>query len=48
MVALREKKTTLARAQLMELVAEFPQNPLFVGELAKLDASPDAAVRTAN
>jgi hypothetical protein len=43
MTALREKKTTLARAQLMELVAEFPQNPLFVSELAKLDASPDAA-----
>ena len=27
-----------------ELVAEFPQNPLFARELAKLDASPDAAV----
>jgi len=30
--------------QLMELVAEFPRNPLFARELAKLDASPDAAV----
>jgi hypothetical protein len=48
MVALREKKTALARAQLVELVAEFPQNPLFVGELAKLDAYRHAAVRAAN
>jgi hypothetical protein len=48
MVALREKKTALARAQLVELVAEFPQNPLFVGELAKLDAHRHAAVRAAN
>jgi hypothetical protein len=38
MAALREKKTTLARTQLMELAAEFPQNPLFASELAKLDA----------
>lgn len=49
MVALREEKVALAHTQLMELVAEFPQNPLFVSELAKLDASwldasPDAAV----
>jgi len=36
LAALREKQTDLARAQLMALVAEFPQNPLFVGELAKL------------
>ncbi len=36
LAALREKQTALARAQLTELVAEFPQNPLFVGELAKL------------
>jgi hypothetical protein len=35
LAALREKQTLLARAQLTELVAEFPQNPLFVGELAK-------------
>jgi len=44
MAALREKKAALARTQLMELVEEFPQNPLFVQELAKLDASPDTAV----
>jgi hypothetical protein len=44
MAALREKKTSVARVQLMDLVAEFPQNPLFARELAKLDASPDAAV----
>lgn len=39
LAALREKKYSVARIQLMELVDEFPQNPLFVGELAKLDAS---------
>ena len=44
LAALREKKAELARIQLMELVAEFPENPLFVSELAKLDASPAAAV----
>ena len=43
LAALREKKTALARIQLVELVAEFPQNPLFVRELAKLDASPGGA-----
>jgi hypothetical protein len=36
LVALREKEPELARAQLTELVAEFPQNPLFASELAKL------------
>jgi hypothetical protein len=40
LAALREKKPALARVQLMELVAEFPRNSLFVRELAKLDASP--------
>jgi hypothetical protein len=35
LAALREKQPELARAQLTELVAEFPQNSLFVGELAK-------------
>jgi hypothetical protein len=35
LAALREKQTELARAQLTELVAEFPQNSLFAGELAK-------------
>jgi tetratricopeptide (TPR) repeat protein len=34
LAALREKKPDVARVQLMELVAEFPQNPLFVSELA--------------
>jgi hypothetical protein len=38
LAALREKKVAPARMQLMELVAEFPQNPLFARELAKLDA----------
>jgi len=36
LVALREKQPELARTQLIELVAEFPQNPLFAKELAKL------------
>jgi hypothetical protein len=41
LAALREKKPDVARTQLTELVAEFPQNPLFASELAKLnDISP--------
>jgi hypothetical protein len=36
LAALREKKTELARAQLIDLAAEFPENPLFASELAKL------------
>jgi hypothetical protein len=40
LAALREKKTEVARTQLQELVAEFPENPLFASELAKLKASP--------
>jgi hypothetical protein len=36
LAALREKKTEVARSQLTELVAEFPENPLFASELAKL------------
>jgi len=44
MVALREKKPEVARAQLNELVAEFPGNPLFANELAKLKGSPAAAI----
>lgn len=36
LAALREKKTEIARAQLQELVVEFPENPLFASELAKL------------
>jgi hypothetical protein len=40
MAALREKKPELARAQLSELVAEFSDNRLFAGELAKLKNFP--------
>jgi hypothetical protein len=40
MAALRGKQIALARTQLMELVAEFRQNPLFARELTKHDASP--------
>src|SRR5207244_11193171 len=36
LAALREKQIELARKQLTELTAEFPQNPLFARELAKL------------
>lgn len=36
MAALREKKPDVARTQLSELVAEFPSNPLFASELAKV------------
>ena len=43
LAALREKKPALAHTQLMELVAEFPENSLFVSELAKLDAAGPAA-----
>jgi hypothetical protein len=43
LAALREKKTEVARGQLTDLVAEFPENPLFVSELAKLNASPAAS-----
>jgi hypothetical protein len=42
LVALREKETEVARVQLKELVTEFPANPLFAGELAKLKVSPAA------
>lgn len=44
MAALREKKTEVARAQLSELVAEFPENPLFASELAKLGPPPAATI----
>lgn len=43
LAALREKKPELARVQLMQLVAQFPENPLFVNELAKLGLAPGAA-----
>ena len=36
LAALREKKPEVARVQLSELAAEFPENPLFASELAKL------------
>jgi len=36
LAALREKQPQLARAELEQLRAEFPQNPLFSSELAKL------------
>ena len=44
LAALREKKPEVARAQFKELVAEFPENPLFASELAKLKVSPAAAI----
>ena len=40
LAALREKKPELARTQLKELVAEFPENSLFASEVAKLQAPP--------
>lgn len=36
LVALREEQPELARTKFEELVAEFPENPLFANELAKL------------
>jgi len=44
LAALREKKPELARIQLNELVAEFPENPLFASELSKLERSAAAAI----
>jgi len=44
LAALREKKTDVARVQLQELVVEFPENPLFVSELAKLKVTPPATI----
>ena len=44
MAALREKKPEVARSQLSELVAEFPENPLFASELAKLKTSHVVAI----
>jgi hypothetical protein len=43
LAALREKKTEVARTQLQELVAEFPENPLFASELATLNRDSSAA-----
>ena len=39
LAALREQDTEVARTQLSDLVAEFPENSLFASELAKLKAS---------
>src|ERR1700736_3662074 len=44
LAALREKKADVARTELKELVAEFPENPLFASELAKFKVSPAAAI----
>jgi hypothetical protein len=44
LAALREKKPEVARIQLQELVVEFPENSLFVSELAKLKATPPATI----
>jgi hypothetical protein len=44
LAALREKQTEVARVQFKELVAEFPENPLFANELAKLPPSPAATL----
>ncbi|MGA3055859.1 MAG: hypothetical protein ABSD63_16765 [Candidatus Korobacteraceae bacterium] len=44
LAALREKKTEVARTQLEELVAEFPENQLFTSELAKLKVPPAAVI----
>jgi tetratricopeptide (TPR) repeat protein len=44
LAALREKKIDVARTQLSDLIAEFPENPLFANELAKLETSPAATV----
>jgi hypothetical protein len=45
LAALREKQPEVARKQLTELVAEFPENPLFASELAKLNGPPAVAIR---
>ena len=44
LTALREKKPEVARTEFTELVAEFPENPLFASELAKLNVSPAVAI----
>lgn len=42
LAALREKRPRMAREQFQELVDEFPENPLFASELAKLKQPPAA------
>jgi len=44
LAALREKHPDVAHTQLHELVAEFPENPLFASELAKLNVLPVATI----
>lgn len=44
LTALRKKKPQVAREELTELVREFPENPLFASELAKVTVAPAAAV----
>jgi hypothetical protein len=39
LTALREKKPEVARTQFEELATEFPENPLFARELAKLTST---------
>ena len=39
LAALREKKPEVARTQLKELVAEFPENTLYANELSKIEVS---------
>lgn len=40
LAALRERREDVARAQLTDLTREFPENPLFARELAKLNHQP--------
>ena len=48
LAALREKKPEVARVQLQELVTEFPENPLFASELAKLKVPADTPSSSGN
>jgi len=43
LAALREKRLDLARTELAELAAEFPNNPLFAHELSRWSTSPEQA-----
>ena len=45
LAALREKQVELARREFRELAAEFPENPLFARELAKLEKPAATATR---
>jgi hypothetical protein len=44
LAALREMNPEIARAQLSEFVAEFPENLLFANELAKVKVTPAATI----